>query len=497
MRRALATTRQARLPLVASLALAVAGVLGTSDALAQSSETAQLKAQLERMQQQLQQQQTSMEQMRKRIDELESADAARAQAAPTQAAPTTTAAAPITAVAVAPVAAVEAPSRITQPPSAMAGVQEPAPDGYMPLGNSGSFVKLDVVAQVDMMVDDKFMGYQDLFIPASIPVTGAAFHDSDTRTTLSGKQSVVRMDFMRDTPYGVMKVVYKNNFFGFGGPDMDYNLQYLYGELQNKNYSVLAGYYLSGFTDISVFPNTLDYEGPNSFTFKYAPQIRYTPVLYRQGESRLTLPMSLEKPNADIAVIGDYQPYSRWPDVTLGLRWETPDWHIQWANVFRDLATQSAIDDATRTTEAYATQLTFAAGVFEDDSVQGWVSTGKGYANFLQDITGFGLDAAFTPALQLEAIDAEGYGMGYTHTWREGLTSSASYGYLKIDPDDDLLIDSTLPESTHYASLNLAWQFSDRAMLGGELLWGRLEDLAGNSGEAKRVQVSFRYDLNP
>jgi len=54
-----------------------------------------------------------------------------------------------------------------------------------------------------------------------------------------------------------------------------------------------------------------------------------------------------------------------------------------------------------------------------------------------------------------------------------------------------------LPESTHYASLNLAWQFSDRAMLGGELLWGRLEDLAGNSGEAKRVQVSFRYDLNP
>lgn len=495
MNRASART-QYRRPLLAALTLAVASALSTVPAYAQSSETAQLKAELAKMQQQLTQQQNSMEQMRKRIEELESADAARTAATTTTTPATTTRPAAAAAVA-AEVPAVEAPSRITQPPSAMPGVQEPAPEGYIALGDSGNFLKLDVVAQVDMMVDDKFMGYQDLFIPASIPVTGAPFHDSDTRSTLSGKQSVVRMDFMRNTPYGVMKVVYKNNFFGFGGPDMDYNLQYLYGQLENKNYSVLAGYYLSGFTDISVFPNTLDYEGPNSFTFKYAPQIRYTPVLYRQGEARLTLPMSLEKPNADIAVIGDYQPYSRWPDVTLGLRWETPDWHIQWANVFRDLATQSAIDDATRTTEAYATQLTFAAGVFEDDSIQGWASMGKGYANFLQDITGFGLDAAFTPGLELEAIDAEGYGVGYTHTWREGLSSSASYGYLKIDPDDDLLIDPSLPESTNYASLNLAWQFSERAMLGGELLWGRLEDLAGESGEAKRVQVSFRYDLNP
>jgi hypothetical protein len=496
MRGAITPHRKTARPLVAGLALAMAGVLGTADAWAQSSETAQLKAQLARMQEQMQAQQAAMDQMRRRIDELESSEASRVQSVPA-ATPAVAAPAATGAAVAAQVPAVEAPSRISQPPSAMAGVQEPAPEGYIPLGDSGNFLKLDVVAQVDMMVDDKFMGYEDLFIPASIPVTGAAFHDSDTRSTLSGKQSVVRMDFMRNTPYGVMKVVYKNNFFGFGGPDMDYNLQYLYGQLENKNYSVLAGYYLSGFTDISVFPNTLDYEGPNSFTFKYAPQIRYTPVLYRQGEARLTLPMSLEKPNADIAVIGDYEPYSRWPDVTLGLRWETPDWHIQWANVFRDLATQSATDDTTRTTEAYATQLTFAAGVFEDDSVQGWVSTGKGYANFLQDITGFGLDAAFSPGLQLEAIDVEGYGLGYTHTWRAGLTSSASYGYLKIDPDDDLLIDPSLPESTNYASLNLAWQFSDRAMLGGELLWGRLEDLAGESGEAKRVQVSFRYDLNP
>jgi hypothetical protein len=163
------------------------------------------------------------------------------------------------------------------------------------LGNTGNLLKIDAVAQLDMMFDDKFMGYQDLFIPASIPVEGAAFHDSDFRTNLSAKQSILRMDFRRDTPYGTVKVVYKNNFFGFDGPEMDYNLQYMYGELEAKNYSLLIGYYLSGFTDVSVFPNTLDYEGPNSFTYKYSPQIRYTPTIYRSGDGKLTLPMTLEE----------------------------------------------------------------------------------------------------------------------------------------------------------------------------------------------------------
>jgi hypothetical protein len=207
--------------------------------------------------------------------------------------------------------------------------------------------------------------------------------------------------------------------------------------------------------------------------------------------------MSLEKPNADIAVLADYQPYSRMPDITVGLRYETPDWHIQWSNLFRDLAVQSAIDDRTRTTEAYATQITFAAGVFGDDSVQGWASIGKGYANFLQDITGFGLDAALNTSFDLEATDAHAWGVGYTHAWSDTLSTSASYGYLKIDPDVNVFIDSSNPESTQYASLNLAWQFSERAMVGAEWLWGHNRTLAGDTGDAQRLQMTFRYDLNP
>jgi hypothetical protein len=475
--------------------VALIGCSGTlfmgAPVIAQTSDSAEdLKAQIAQMRQQMQQQMQSMQQMQQRLDELEKKQTAQAQASAAQPADASGSLATSARLAESVQAA---PPR---PPSAPAGVAEPLPGGYVRLGDTGSLLKLDLVSQLDTMVDDTFMA-QDLFLPSSIPVKGQPFYGSGWRSTLSGKQSIFRMDFRRDTPFGLLKVVYKNNFFGSGSGDMPYNLLYFYGELEAEHYSLLAGYNLSAFTDISAFPNTLDYEGPNSFTFKYAPQIGVSPILLKAGDGKLTLPISLEKPNADITVPEGFAAFSRRPDATIGLRWETPAWHIQWANLIRDLGVQNATTGQSRTTSAFATQLTAASSLFERDSVQGWASYGKGYANFLQDISGLGLDAAFNPDIELKAIKARGYGVGYTHGWTKDLSSSASYGYLRISPDSDLILAQTLPKSTKFASVNLAWQFSERAMLGMEYLWGENIDLADERGTGQRVQATIRYDLNP
>ncbi|NUS60291.1 MAG: hypothetical protein HOQ01_05035, partial [Lysobacter sp.] len=482
--------------LVAALAIAPGLVRAQSQSPSKDATTTELKDEITRLQSQLREQEALLQSLQQRLEAVEATRLPQQDATTPTPTPTPTSTPPPTSVASTDAEQHAPTSRIHRPPSALPAVEEPPTEGYVRLGDSGNLLKLDVVAQLDMMFDDKLLPDQDLFIPANIPVQGDPFFDSDMQSNLSARQSIVRMDFRRDTPLGVLKVVYKNNFFG-DGQDMGFNLQALYGELEAPHYTLLAGYHLSAFTDIDVFPNTLDYEGPNSFTFKYTPQVRWSPTLWRSGESQLTLPLSVEKPDADIAVIGDYAPYSRWPDLVIGLRYATPDWHVQWANLLRDLAVQSAIDDRTRTTEAYATQLTFAAAIFGDDSVQGWASWGKGYANFLQDITGFGLDAAFNTSLELEATDAYAWGMGYTHSWNDTMSSSASYGFLRLNPDANVLIDPASPESTYYASLNFAWQFSERAMLGAEWLWGRKEDLAGATGEAQRLQMTLRYDLNP
>jgi hypothetical protein len=389
------------------------------------------------MRKQLLQQQQVMQAMQQRLDQLEmkQKEQSQAQAATPSAAPV--AATPLVTPAVAPEPTTPTPSG-PRPPSAPAGVAAPLPDGYVRLGDTGNLLKIDLVAQLDTMVDNTEMGSRDLFVPSSIPVRGSPFYDTGYRTNLSAKQSVFRIDFLRDTDYGTVKLVYKNNFFGSGTGDMPYNLQYFYGELDNEHYTLLAGYYLSAFTDIDAFPNTLDYEGPNSFNFKYGPQVRFSPILLKSGDGALTLPMSIEKPNADVTVppgvFDTYGTYSRRPDLTLGLRWETPNWHILWTNLLRDLRVESANTGRSTGTSAYATQITGAAQLFARDSVQWWASSGRGYANFLQDISGLGLDAAFNPQGQLQAIRARGAGAGYTHSWADNLSSSASYGYLRISP---------------------------------------------------------------
>lgn len=482
--------------LAGSMAMALAPA-----AMAQAAASSDdMKAQIAQMRQQMEAQQQVMQKMQQRLDELEAKERAQekttqtAVAAPAASAGPQASSAPLVASATTPEPSSPPAYR---PPSAPAGVAEPLPEGYVRLGNTGNLLKIDLVAQLDTMIDNKYMGSADLFVPSSIPVRGQAFYNSGWRTNLSARQSLFRMDFRRDTDYGTLKVVYKNNFFGSGTGDMPYNMQFFYGELENERYSLLAGYNISAFTDIDVFPNTLDYEGPNSFTFKYGPQIRFTPVLYRSGDSKLTLPVSMEKPNADISTIGSYESYSRLADFTLGLRWETPDWHIQWANLFRDLGMQDKDTGQAQRTTAFATQLTGSTKVFERDSAQGWFSSGHGYANFLQDISGLGLDAAFTSSGVLRAIRARGWGVGYTHGWTDSLSSSASYGYLRVSPSADMLISQDLPKSTKFASVNLAWQFSQRAMLGIEYLWGQNILLTDMRGQGQRVQTTLRYDLNP
>ena len=474
-----------RLPLRRLLAASIL-VAASPAALAATDSTADLKAQINQLTQQLQQQQQLIDQMKQRLDTMEKHEAEAKAAPPPREAPPTAVAATAPPIPVAP----------PKPPSAPAGEAPKGPEGYISLG-SENWLKLDVVAQVDTLVDEKRIGTPELFVTSAIPVKGDPFYDSGWRSTLSGKQSIVRMDFQRESPFGTVKVVYKNNFFGSGSGDMVYNLQYLYGELDAETYSFIAGYYLSAFTDIDAFPNTLDYEGPNSFTFKYSPQLRYTPILTKWGDSTLTLPMSIEKPNADISVPDPFGTYSKRPDFTIGLRWNAPDGHLQWANLLRDLAVESSTANRSRSTSAYATQLSGAMSVFGSDSIQGWLSGGKGYANFLQDISGYGLDAAFNPSIDLKAIKAVGGGAGYTHSWAENMSSSFSYGYLRIDPDNDLIIDQALPKSTRYASANFAWQASPHTMIGIEYLWGYNKNLEGNNGDASRIQATVRYDLNP
>jgi hypothetical protein len=102
------------------------------------------------------------------------------------------------------------------------------------------------------------------------------------------------------TDLGELKYEFEFDMFGVGvdAGQTTIRPRHYYGELG----PVLAGQTNSVFMDVDVFPNILEYWGPNGMVFLRNPQLRYTPV---NGATKFMI--ALEKPGAsgDAGLIAD------------------------------------------------------------------------------------------------------------------------------------------------------------------------------------------------
>src|SRR5262245_30153520 len=142
------------------------------------------------------------------------------------------------------------------------------------------------------------------------------------------------------TPLGELKTHFEFEMFGTGvdAGQTTIRLRHAYAELGKFG----AGQYWSPFMDIDVFPNTIEYWGPNGMVFFRNVQVRYTPWQTDDG-SRFVV--ALERPGAS-ADQGDYADrialqgvvaHFPAPDISAHYRL-VQDWgHIQIAGILRQM----------------------------------------------------------------------------------------------------------------------------------------------------------------
>jgi len=102
-------------------------------------------------------------------------------------------------------------------------------------------------------------------------------------------------------------------------------------------------------------------------------------------------------------------------------------------------------------------------------------------------------DAAFDSHGNLVALPYMGAFAGYTHKWADAWRSTASYGFVNIDPQASQGPDAY--RRTHYASVNLVWQLRKRLSVGVEVLYGRKETQSNAKGDVVRTQVGMVYSI--
>lgn len=363
---------------------------------------------------------------------------------------------------------------------------DPKHRGFIGVPNTPVLIKFNAKPRVDMTYDNQNAGDDNRFITARLPVDGDPQKGADGAFNINAKGSQLRLDVRAPSVAGSPRFYYENDFYGSGGGEFPYRVRHLYGEIHN----VIVGQTYSVFEDPDVWPDTIDYEGPNSAIFARRPLIRYQHGFNDEWQANV----SIEQPESEIdsSFDPDASGQNEAPAGGLNARWERAGvGHVQLATILRDLGVRGPI---TGDQNALGWGLNLSGGfdTYGRDTMQLQLTYGEGIFRFMNDDFQ-NLDAAFDASGDLEPLATFGAMFGYTHHWSEELRSTMSYGFLTVDNAASQTGDAY--HETHYGSLNLVWQLRKRLSVGFEALYGRKETADGSDGDAFRSQLGLAYSI--
>jgi hypothetical protein len=363
---------------------------------------------------------------------------------------------------------------------------DPKYRGFVPIPNTPVLIKFNAKPRVDFTDDPQNTGNPDRFVTAQIPVDGDFFKGGGNQFNVNARGSQLSLDVRAPELPGSPRFYYQNDFFGSGGGDLSFRVRQLYGQIFN----VVLGQTFSVFEDPDAWPDTVDYEGPNSAIFARRALVRYQ----WQVAKKWQLNFGLEKPSSEVDTSSDpdAQQVNHAPDGGLNVRWEDSKYgHVQLGAIFRDIGVKGPVV-GNQNTFGWGVNLSTSLNVFERDSMQAQLTYGQGLFRYFNDDFQNN-DAAFNSSGNLTAIPAFGAMIGYTHKWNDYLRSTASYGYVHLDNQFSQGPDAY--HQTHYGSLNLIWQARKRLSIGLEGLYGFKEEKSGADGDAFRIQIGAVYSI--
>lgn len=350
-------------------------------------------------------------------------------------------------------------------------------------------------AMIDTIYDFKRMNpdWQATLRPSQIPIIcpGSPGCGKDGSTIFSIRQSSLGFKSFIPTTYGEIKTDLSFDLFGSNGSTQ---VHWLNAWAELGMYGVGQTY--SNFMDIDVFPNTIDYWGPPGMVFVRNPQLRVTP--YRKDG--LSAAFSLESPNSaiDTGRITRVDPafgsgitgWNRAPDAVATVRFDQ-DWgHIRASAIVREVGYQNTISingQPSGSKTGYGLNLSGTYNVFGKDKMSWQVVSGQAIASYMND---GGVDLAPSASLQAETVPSLGWVAYYNHAWNDKLSSAIGYSEHRQNNTGGQL--ATAFHKGSYSSVNLLFAASKNMLLGGEFIWGRLENKFGLSAIDYRFQFSTK-----
>jgi hypothetical protein len=344
--------------------------------------------------------------------------------------------------------------------------------------------------------------WYDVVRPIKLPAYKNEY-GTDGNVYFSVRQSTFGMKGYVPTKLGEIYTIFEFDVFGTGknAGQIAFHLRKAYAELGRLG----VGQHWSNFVDFSIFPNCLEYWGPNGMALCPNIFIRFIPI-----KGRTHLYISLEKPGAT-ADQGVYQDHIELQNVKMHLPFPdlTAEYHrvfkfgyIELAGLLKYIGWKNLSDTAKYDLKDYAIgwgfNLTSNVNFTKKTVGKFGVVFGDGIENYMNDApTDIGIQNNFSDTLHPikgVALPCLGISAFIDHNWSQKFSSSIGYSLVKITNSDGQKPDAF--KLGHYALANLLYYPVAGVMAGVELQFSTRENyLDGWKTQMWKLQFSFRYNF--
>jgi hypothetical protein len=340
----------------------------------------------------------------------------------------------------------------------------------------------------------------DVMRPTKLPAFEGEFGPNGN-TYWGVRQTRFGVKTFTPTALGNLKTIFEFELFGTGidAGQTTFRLRQAYGELGHFG----AGQTWSPFMDIDVFPNSLEYWGPNGMVFFRNVQVRWMPL---QGNNSVTV--ALERPGAS-ADQGTYAghielanvvPQFKWPDLSGNARFTRKWGHVQIGAIVRKIAWVDTVPvpiNLSGTAIGWGVSVSSNLNITKKDVGKFQVVYGEGIENYMNDAP---VDVSVRNNLSNTISPIKGVPLPVLgivsfldHNWSDQFSSSVGYSMVNIENSNGQLPNAY--HQGHYALGNLLYHPIKRVTIGGEFQFGRRVNFTdGFNVNDYRMQFSFKYD---
>lgn len=327
------------------------------------------------------------------------------------------------------------------------------------------------------------------FIPNSIPVPSDPLTKNNFRMDAS-KSTLFFKLLGKDSKIGKYQVYLSGNFTGN-------NNTFVLNDAYISLLGFTVGHTWSTFNDLASVPPTVDFQGPNGASEMRTSQIRYTYTL----DNGLSFALAAELPQTTGTYItGETaKTTQRIPDIPAYMQY---NWgkggasHIRVSGVLRNINYRNLIENKTETATGYGVQMSSKMTITPFIQLYGQATYGKGIAQYINDLSGNGLNIIEKPNKpgKMDPLEAFGWFGQAQFNLTKSVFATAGYSQAKVFPKSGVDAESAYRYG-QYVVGNLFYNVTSDLQLGVEYLWGNRVNIGGEKNSANCVQAMLQFNF--